>query len=287
MDNRVEQIINSLIELNMLPMEARVYAILLIGGPIDIDSLRAILGFSYHQINIILHNMSKRGLIYADMNEGEKVMATEPSWLIEILKKREADKLKAYNRRADEVLLTLQNVLERRKLPGPISEDDFVKYIEGEDVFELMKKLIDDAKSEIIRIISSKGIVLNAENGVMDAELKAVRRDVNVRAITDINVNNLSYAKKYSEIVNLRHFGGSSYLSRFVIIDNSSGIVLTSQASVFNQDYAAFFTRSKKLLNTFQINFETIWQLSISAEKRISDLINDGKSDMKSKVIKL
>ncbi|MEM4092563.1 MAG: helix-turn-helix domain-containing protein [Conexivisphaerales archaeon] len=286
-DNRVELMISGLIELGMLPMEARVYVMLLIGGPMGVDTLRAILGLSSSQTNTVLYNMSRRGIIYADTNEGEGIMVADPAKLIGILKKREEVKLKAFNRRAEEVLATLQEGIERRKLPqAGNKEDDFIKYIEGDEIFELMKELINGAKTTIIRIISSKGIVLNMKNGVIDAELEAVKRGASVRAITDINVNNLAYAKKYSESVSLKHFGGSSYLTRFVIVDNSSSIVLTSQPSVFNQDYSAFFTRSRKLISAFNKNFETIWPLSISAEKRISDLIIYGKSNEESKVIK-
>ena len=284
LDERVDSLVNGLIELGMSPLEARAYVTLSLGGPMQSNSLTVMMDIPESQLRQTLHNLGKKGFIYVDSREGDLYAAIDPVALIRRLKDMEKDVVKRYNRRADEVQIALQSMVQKRKKSHRFTADqpieyDFARYIEGQEIFSEMKELIKDAKSSIIRIISSTGLKFNTNNGVVGAELDAVKRGVKIRSITDINANNLPYAMEYSKHVQLRHFGGSSYLTRFVIIDGVNGIVLTSQPSLFDQDYSAFFTKSRNLLGTLENSFETIWPLSVPSQERIRNIINNGERD--------
>jgi len=274
LENRLEDLINNLIDLGMMPLEARMYVLLFLGGPTDLKSLEMISGVKKDNLVVTLNNMLKKGYIMVDYNQGGRITAVSPEYLIQNLRKKEEERLRLFYRRSDEVLKELKEKLNQNTSITKSDEDDFIKYIEGEEIFEKMKNMIRNSSKEIIRIISSTGIELNWNNGTIAEELKASKRGVKIRVITDINEKNIHIILNYMTGVEIRHFAGASYITRFVITDRSETIVMTSQPSVFNQEYFAFYTKSKKIISSLAEYFEATWQISANAKSIINNLNN-------------
>jgi len=275
LENRLEDLINNLIDLGMMPLEARMYILLFLGGPTDLKSLEMISGVKKDNLAVTLNNMLKKGYIMVDYSQGGRITAVFPESLIQNLRKKEEERLGLFYRRSDEVLKELKEKLNQNiSITKSADEDDFIKYIEGEEIFEKMKNMVRNSSKEIIRIISSTGIELNWNNGTIAEELKASKRGIKIRVITDINEKNMHIILNYMKGVEIRHFTGSSYITRFVITDRSETIVMTSQPSVFNQEYFAFYTRSKKIISSLAEYFEATWQISANAKSIINNINN-------------
>jgi hypothetical protein len=87
-----------------------------------------------------------------------------------------------------------------------------------ERYFEEMRKLIRSAKSEVLRITSANGILRTfLPTGSYEEYVRANRRGVKIKMISEINASNSKYANRLSRFVRLRHL--PNVRLRFMVVD--------------------------------------------------------------------
>ncbi|MGC8579297.1 MAG: TrmB family transcriptional regulator [bacterium] len=257
-----------MITLGLTPLQAKTYLTLLYQGPSDVKFLSNELGIDLKLTEKMLEELYTMGIIYNDIDNQKKLIAVSPEKMIERLRKEQFKRYKAYIKESNKVLALFKGVIKENK------SHDGVTTLFGDQLFERMKALVSQSKREIYRVISGTGLITNYNNGIIQEELKASSRGVMVFVITDINMENVNIALKYSKNVELRHLSGSNFMTRFVTFDSRQAIVIASNPSLIQSEYIGLYIDNKHLVKALENSFRSFWEIAIPANQRISELIN-------------
>ena len=104
---------------------------------------------------------------------------------------------------------------------------------------------------------------------VIKAYTDIINRGCKIRLITEISADNISYCKKLSELLDLRHFDGIK--GNLGIVDRIRyGASARSEEKKFPTEY--IYSTVKSFVEQQQLLFETFWNKSIPAEQRIKEI---------------
>ena len=138
---------------------------------------------------------------------------------------------------------------------------------------EIFKKGLEELASVKIRydsIVDQNGpsIIMNNEV-VIQAYTAIINRGCKIRLITEISINNISYCKQLSKLLDLRHFDGIK--GNLGIVDGlRCGASARSEEKKFPTEY--IYSTVKSFVEQQQFFFETLWSKSIPAEQRIKEI---------------
>ncbi len=154
------------------------------------------------------------------------------------------------------------------------SDDSFFPRTEvwqGEQ--EIFKKGLEELAMVKVRydsIVDHNGpsIMFNNE-AVIKAYADIINRGIRIRLITEISENNISYCKKLSKLLDLRHFDGIK--GNLGIVDGIRyGASARSEEKKFPAEY--IYRTVKSFVEQQQYFFDMLWNKSISAEIRIKEI---------------
>jgi two-component system sensor histidine kinase VicK len=138
---------------------------------------------------------------------------------------------------------------------------------------EIFKKGLEELASVKIRydsIVDHNGpsIMINNEF-VIKAYHDIIDRGCRIRLITEISANNISYCKKLSKLLDLRHFDGIK--GNLGIVDGIRyGASAKSEEKKFPTEY--IFSTVKSFVEQQQYFFDMLWNKSMSADIRIKEI---------------
>lgn len=175
-----------------------------------------------------------------------------------------------------------------------VSADERIKVLEGsiavektevvrgeQDAFNLLIELMDRAKKEAVACSGSSipAFCMTIESA-KDAIIRAKKRGVKSRQITEITKENLSYCKEFMKHVELRHM--DSVQGNMMITDNEEYL---ASASVNTSSIPqVIYSTATTIVQQQRLFFENLWSKSVPAEQRISEL-EDGREPEKTEII--
>lgn len=226
-----------------------------------------------------LKKLGMLGLIEERLGNPAEFAAVEPIQALEILvaqKSRQVDRLKSLKQDLGMKL----DILARdsaSKVVETSEEGLVVKVLSGEQVFRRFKSLVANCQSEILKVISSKSLILYHRIGVPELESERMKTTpIVVRAVTGINASNMNEASDYSKVVTLRHTDDLPSHLRYTIVDRSLLLLPVGEPAEKVSDATALWTNSKALITSLVDDFEKLWPNTIPASEKLEELKTGG-----------
>ncbi|MFL6486704.1 MAG: ATP-binding protein [Nitrososphaera sp.] len=167
----------------------------------------------------------------------------------------------------------------------PSDTETIERFHSDEDVLRAMLTFLKNAKSVNI-CGDSASVSRTIEVKLITKYYKALKgRNVNVRWVTEITKDNVRYCKALTEYVELHHLDGIK--GNFGVSDEA--YITTSPPATTAQDKTEhgaelLYCRAKSIIDQNKKVFESLWNMSISAQVRIKE-IEEGAIQPKIKTV--
>ncbi|MEM4311160.1 MAG: helix-turn-helix domain-containing protein [Nitrososphaerales archaeon] len=222
LDEKLEEfgkIIADLKAFGLTPLQAKIYLSLLAFGPMSAPKIAKLVNIHRADAYKKLKELINFGIISHQLGMPNIYVAESPFIATKMLIKRFEYNLKELRQRRKEILKLIPFIQKSRNVDELNKEPFFRLVIGREHCYSLARKLIREAKREVLRVISNRGLKRNIKGGLFDEEVRAAKRGVKITIITNISENNIEEAILYSKFVNLR--SSESINMRFSLIDES------------------------------------------------------------------
>ncbi|MCL2358605.1 MAG: CBS domain-containing protein [Nitrososphaerota archaeon] len=172
-------------------------------------------------------------------------------------------------------------------ISAPESEYPVAKFsiITGKKkIHSKMLNMIEEAKSEVIVLTTSLGLIQEDIAGIFDATVEpSQNRGVQVQILTDVSLENFKVVERFDRNITedklnikLRHVTMSSkFFPRFLIKDEEEAILYApfgNEASVLNLEDEGLWINDKMFISVLKAFFVQMWQSGVEASKRIEEL---------------
>jgi len=261
----LEDRISELTNFGLTPLQAKVYARLLMLGPSPARYLGSVLGINRVDTYRILRGLRKRGLLEVLMSEPSKYVAVEPSRAIEILISEHEKQITDLRSHSRSVVSWLDSISNSEVIPpglqsaNDISATHFrLKY--GIQMVDSLKKLIRSSQVEILKIWSAPGLTFHTQEGLLAEFEKAATRGVKIRGLVEITNGNIEDVRYLSQFAVLRSAKNLSTTLRYTISDSKIVLVNATQAPLEQADVMAFWTDNNTIVRGFAEDFARKWE---------------------------
>jgi sugar-specific transcriptional regulator TrmB/CBS domain-containing protein len=172
-------------------------------------------------------------------------------------------------------------------ISAPESEYPVAKFsiITGKKkIHSKMLSMIEEAKSEVIVLTTTLGLIQEDIAGIFDAAVAPSKaRSVQVQIITEIAPENLKVVEHLDSSIEeeklntkLRHVNMSSkFFPRFLIKDEEEAILYApfgNEASVLKLEDEGLWINDKMFISVLKAFFVQMWQSGVDASRRINEL---------------
>jgi sugar-specific transcriptional regulator TrmB len=258
-----EDLINSLVVYGLTPVQAQIYITLLKLGTSTAKSVSANSNINRVDVYRALRRLGKLGLIEQVLGNPITFSPIEPGQALDILLETKTSQVErlASNR------ASLKKRLDMLSLDGrPIEKEEgtknaelFLKVLSGDRVFQRLKFLLAEAKTEVMTVFSPKALILYDRIGIPELERERRNSGVSIRAVSTITKENYEQAKLYSRIVNFHHSEKLRSHLRYTIVDRSYLLLPVGEPPVNLSDATALWTNSNALIVGLIDDFEKLW----------------------------
>jgi sugar-specific transcriptional regulator TrmB/CBS domain-containing protein len=174
-----------------------------------------------------------------------------------------------------------------QSISAPESEYPVAKFsiITGKKkIHSKMLNMIEEAKSEVIVLTTSLGLVQEDIAGVFDAAATpSQQRNVSMQLITDISAENLKVVERIDRNIadeklnfKVRHVRmNAKFFPRFLIKDEEEAILYApfgNEASVLNLEDEGLWINDKMFISVLKAFFVQMWLGGVDASRRIEEL---------------
>jgi sugar-specific transcriptional regulator TrmB/predicted transcriptional regulator len=172
-------------------------------------------------------------------------------------------------------------------ISAPESEYPVAKFsiITGKKkIHSKMLSMIEEAKSEVIVLTTTLGLIQEDIAGIFDAAVVPAKDStVQVQIITDIAPENLKVVERLDSSIEedklnakIRHINMTSkFFPRFLIKDEEEAILYApfgNEASVLNLEDEGLWINDKMFISVLKAFFVQMWQSGVDASRRIDEL---------------
>jgi sugar-specific transcriptional regulator TrmB len=277
-DSLLKERFEDLRELGLSQVQAHVYVVLLSLGPSLARTVSRLCHLRREDTYRALRFLKTIGLVEVTMDKPYTFAAVEPKVGMRILLGQLDARFDSLKKKALQVGEWLEGM--NRVTTSSLPEDKIVFKIEGgTQIFERMSKLIQNCKSELVRVTSSTGISQNYVLGIFDQERQIVWNGAKIRAISEVKKGNCDILREYSRFAQLRHLEDVSSRLKFVIADDSQMIFFTTNPAENVRELGAIWTNSKPLIEAFKKEFEICWSIATPFSEILTPLENQSVSD--------
>ncbi|MDE1852626.1 MAG: hypothetical protein KGI38_02630 [Thaumarchaeota archaeon] len=247
---------------------AKTYVALLGNGESSANTLSKASGI--HRVDVYkrLEELTRLGFVNVQLGRPSLYEASDPEFVLDAIteaKKGEMNRLSAMKA----TLLPQLKVLMRTRADASHGEGrDVYKLIAGRSKgYEEAKRLVRTANEEILRVVSSTGLVRNYKFGVLDEYKLCSERGVKIRIISDLSKVPRKVIRFCLEHFELRHSTESSM--RLLVVDRSALLF----SAVFNDTDMTkestvdryLLVKDEKIARIIAIFFEHLWAASTPA----------------------
>jgi sugar-specific transcriptional regulator TrmB len=247
-------------------LEAKIYVRLLSNGPTKASSLSRDLDSNRVDTYRCLKNLRQRGIVEITFSRPLVFAASEPNLLANILTSEQEQKSKVFKSEVETVCKELEQVPRKEGLPQifevsrKASSNDQFTIKSGKQIDVKWKAMIEHSKSEMLVVLSRIGLMTHSNIGYSELYSRAIKRGVRVNMITDIVPENISHAKEFFPICNIRISHAVNDSLRFVIADDKEVMISMGSFSNDPKDFAAIWTNKSLLVKAFQLDFREKWR---------------------------
>lgn len=257
-DDRITQLYNY----GLSPLQAKIFVDLLQYGRSKAKDLSKRLDLNRVDVYRILNALKRRGLVEVTVENPALFSSVPPNQAMMILLEEEEEKFRRLRAGAKDILAWLKSIKMRpppahvENAPGPT-----FKMLFGRQLMETWRKMLQQAKHDVIAVWSEYGLSFQSERGFIEPYIGCVERGVMVRVVSIVTQRNLDHAMRYSKIVNLKHNQKSVHSLRYLIVDGKQTSISTNLTSSENADgpLSSIWTDSKAFINVLSKEFEVLW----------------------------
>jgi sugar-specific transcriptional regulator TrmB len=269
-----EQFSKFCIELNSYGLtvnQGKIYLYLLKRPGSAVRSISKALGL--HRVDVYrkVHELEDLGMVEVLLDNPRTYVASDPKTLLLLLRKQE-DGIKRLKQRTGIFLAKLE---EYRHSASRLYDEtsrmvSSYRLVVGRSKYlREIKTMIQNANTEVLRIVSAEGIIRTFSSKVVKEYAKARSRGVVLRMISEVNSQNRAYAKRISKIVDLRHLDNVHL--RFMVVDKSTSVITgrydEKSMSLDALDDNYLVVKDPKFAETCCFFFEHLW--SVASETHI------------------
>lgn len=276
-ERKRNELIKNLVSFGLTPVQAQAYLTLLRFNSATAKSISRNSDINRVDIYRALRHLKKFGIVEEKLGNPTQFIAVDPDQALEVLiasKLRSVDHLRVSKTET-------RNKLQEFKMEagGSALDEDvdvgemFLRVVWGEQQFKRVQKAVLGSKREIITIFAPSVMIIYDQIGIPELEAERRRDNVRVRALTNINPENLDQASLYSKIVELRHNDLPPSQLRYTIVDGEKLILPVGEPPFNVNEGTALWTNSKILIAALKADFEALWEDSIPAKERIQLLL--------------
>jgi sugar-specific transcriptional regulator TrmB len=267
--------INQLYQYGLSPLQVRIFVDLMQYGPSKARDLTRRLGLNRVDVYRILNTLKKRGLLETTVENPLVFAAVSPNEAVMILLEEEEEKFRKLRIGAKDLLAWLKTI--RPKTPSAeIDETNnpTFKMLYGRQVVETWRKMLGKAKKEVVAVWSEYGLDFQRETGFTEPYISCTERKIPVRVITVVTSKNLSYARQYGSMLNLRHNVSARNSLRYLIIDDDQACISTTSLPIDrpNQSLSSIWTNSRAFIQVMRGEFEVLWAGGTDLDSRQKEI---------------
>jgi sugar-specific transcriptional regulator TrmB/CheY-like chemotaxis protein len=220
----------------------------------------------------ILENLRNEGYVTSTLSSPILFSANDPRTTFdELLKKKKSD-IQKLEKNHDRLIENLE------KLKGHHAESNLPKLsvISGRDnIYNEIKKIIDETKDELYLVTSTSDLIRMYYTDIPDSIKKALKRKVEIRLITELEVSDKTDCVKN---LGLSYFRVGKLPSQGRIVCNSSQIIMSGYTSktsrIHSSDDSALVTNSDEITGNMQSLCKFMWKMGgeVKIEKKSTEL---------------
>ncbi len=220
----------------------------------------------------ILENLRNEGYVTSTLSSPILFSANDPKTTFdELLKKKKSD-IQKLEKNHERLIMNLE------KLKGHHAESNLPKLsvISGRDnIYNEIKKIIDETKDELYLVTSTSDLIRMYYTDIPDAIKKALKRKVEIRLITELEVSDKTDCVKN---LGLSYFRVGKLPSQGRIVCNSSQIIMSGYTSktsrIHSSDDSALVTNSDEITGNMQSLCKFMWKMGgeVKIDKKSTEL---------------
>ena len=220
----------------------------------------------------ILENLRNEGYVTSTLSSPILFSANDPKTTFdELLKKKKSD-IQRLEKNHDRLIENLE------KLKGHHAESNLPKLsvISGRDnIYNEIKKIIDETKDELYLVTSTSDLIRMYYTDIPDSIKKALKRKVEIRLITELEVSDKTDCVKN---LGLSYFRVGKLPSQGRIVCNSSQIIMSGYTSktsrIHSSDDSALVTNSDEITGNMQSLCKFMWKMGgeVKIDKKSTEL---------------
>ncbi|MDG6907679.1 MAG: TrmB family transcriptional regulator [Nitrososphaerota archaeon] len=247
--------------------QSKVYLYLLANGSVSARNISKDLGL--HRVDVYrkLRDLQNLGVIEIYLGSPKTYIALEPkAALTKLLGKMES---RLSDLRKSSVLLENKlrefqseySQLNRSKLLEETHESNYRVGFGTERYYTEITQMIRNAKNEVLTVVSARGVKQIFTTNLHREYIRASKRGVILKFITEIGANNSRYVERLSSQWQTRLL--KAVHLRFVVADRSVAILrwqIEPFTKLANQDDNFFVTNDSKFALSIFLFFEDLWQ---------------------------
>jgi len=225
----------------------------------------------------ILENLRNEGYVTSTLSSPILFSANDPKTTFdELLKKKKSD-IQRLEKNHDRLIENLE------KLKGHHAESNLPKLsvISGRDnIYNEIKKIIDETKDELYLVTSTSDLIRMYYTDIPDSIKKALKRKVEIRLITELEVSDKTDCVKN---LGLSYFRVGKLPSQGRIVCNSSQIIMSGYTSktsrIHSSDDSALVTNSDEITGNMQSLCKFMWKMGgeVKIDKKSTELSSPRK----------
>jgi len=287
------EVLKVLHELGLSKRESEVYFFLSQHGMQQVASISTRLKIERVQTYRTLRNLQEKGVIEATLEAPTRFAAIPFETLLDSLvktKKAEASTLEA--KRTE--LMSYWRSLSAKGLENPVPK--FRVLIDRKRIYAEIKRLISDAKEEILGLTTGLDIIQEDLAGIFDSmvDLAGKNRSLQLKMLTSISKENMEIVEEKlgasNKYLNIQwcHLALGSRAYQFVIRDTTEVILYVTygnRSPLSNQQDSGLCIVSEVFVSALRQSFMEMWNNAVPAKERILEL-KTGKPPTETVVIR-
>ncbi len=247
--------------------QARIYVFLLTYGASPARMISRSLDL--HRVDVYrkVRELEELGVLEMYLDSPKRYGAVEPKNALSALLQRQEQKLQAFRQSSEETIVKLNALKDSLIQPSAYRKDILAtapsyKLVLGrKSYYSEVARLVRKANKEVLRIVSAGGLVRTFPSGLYDEYVKAHRKGLSLRMISEINPRNAPYARRLAKVVHLRHL--DDVHMRFTVVDRSVAVL----GARFNEDSMSLeasedsylILEDPKFAEAYCFLFEHVW----------------------------
>ncbi|MCP8308285.1 MAG: hypothetical protein H3Z54_06285 [archaeon] len=260
-----------LTKLGLTKLQARLYITLL---ELGISPVRKVVkATSLHKVEVyrVLKELKDIGMAEEVIANPKSFRAIEPKIAIEAILQKEKEKVSMMDQKGKELSVWLESIQRREGEKEDVSIQ--FKLIEGaRRLLERTKIMLENAQREVLFIMRGPMIRKGLQEGVDKIVSKRLSRGMRFRGVINIDKDNIDFAERFIDRIELRHNGNVESL---ILIVDDREVLFGAGIERQPMDYrktTALWTRDKGYIRAIKESFESFWKDSIDAKARIAEL---------------